>query len=74
MVICKFCYQETFCVFIYGERVYIVIQMNFIQIYFTFYDLGINLQIFVYFRSFVDPTYEVKYKGKQNSEKIQNPI
>ena len=74
MVICKFCYQETFCVFIYGERVYIVIQMNFIQIYFTFYDLGINLQIFVYFRSFADPTHEVKYKGKQNSEKIQNPI
>ena len=24
MVSCKFCYQETFCVFIYGERVYIL--------------------------------------------------
>ena len=24
MVSYKFCYQETFCVFIYGERVYIL--------------------------------------------------
>ena len=30
MVSCKFCYQETFCLFIYGDRVYI--QMYLMQI------------------------------------------
>ena len=38
---------------------------------FTFCDLGINLQIFLYFQIFVDPTHNVNYKGKQNSEKIE---
>ena len=38
---------------------------------FTFYNLGINLQIPLYFRIFVNPTRNVNYKGKQNSEKIQ---
>ena len=38
---------------------------------FTLYDLGIDLQIFLIFEFFVDPTHHVNQKGKQNSEKIQ---
>ena len=34
--------------------------------------MKINLQIFLYFRIFADPTYNVNYKGKENSEKIQS--
>ena len=33
--------------------------------------MGINLQILLYFLVFVDPTRNVNYKEKQNSEKIQ---
>ena len=44
--------------------------MYFMQIL-TFYDLGINLKIFLYFRIFADPTRNMNYKGKENSEKIQ---
>ena len=40
------------------QCIYLVIQMYFMQIYFTFYDLGIYLQILL------------NYKGKQNFEKI----
>ena len=32
---------------------------------------GIHLQILLYFPIFVDPTRNMNYKGKQNSEKIQ---
>ena len=34
--------------------------------------MEINLQIFLYFRIFADPTHNVNYKGKQNSEKIHS--
>ena len=68
MVSCKFSYQET-CVFIYGERVYLVIQMYFMQIH------GNKFTDFFYTSEFfVDPTHNVKRKRKQNSEKIQNSI
>ena len=71
IVSCKFCYEETFCVLIYGETVYIQLyRCTSCKYNFTFYDLGINLQIFQYFRIFVDPSCKMSYKGKQN-EKIQ---
>ena len=33
--------------------------------------MRIILQVFLYFRNFIDPTRDVNYNGKQNSEKIQ---
>ena len=45
--------------------------MYLLEYIFAFYDIGINLQILLYFRIFVDPTRNVNYKEKQNSEKIQ---
>ena len=61
-------YQET-CVFIYGERVHLVIHMYFMQIHGNKFT-----DFFCTSEFFVDPTHNVKCKGKQNSEKIQNSI
>ena len=44
--------------------------MYLLEYIFAFYDIGINLQILLYFRIFVDPTRNMNYKEKQNSEKI----
>ena len=67
MVSSKFCYQETFCVFIYGERVYIdiysVMQMYFMQIYFYLLGFGNKLIDFFVFPNFLLTLY-MNYKGK----------
>ena len=38
---------------------------------FTFYDLGINLQIFLYIRIFVDPIRNANYRGKQKIQRVK---
>ena len=50
--------QETFSVFIYGERVYALTSFKYI---FNFYDLGINSlnTFFCISEFFVDPTHEL---------------
>ena len=49
------------------ECIYLVIQIYFYA--------NITLPFMIWeFEIFVDPTHKVKYKGKQNYEKIQNSI
>ena len=76
MVSCKFCYQETFCLFIYGERVYILSYTNVLHanIFLLFMIWEKIYRFLCISEIFVDPRHKVKYKGKQNSEKIQNSI
>ena len=58
MVSCMSRCQETFSVFIYGERVYALTSFKYI---FNFYDLGINSlnTFFCISEFFVDPTHEL---------------
>ena len=76
MVSCKFFYQETFCVSIYGEGVYILSYTNVLHanIFLLFMIWEQIYRFLCIFEIFVDPTHKVKYKGKQNYEKIQNSI
>ena len=64
MASCKFCYQKTFCVLIYGKTVYI----------FSYTDV-LHANIFSPFMIwtfyFVDSTRNLNDKGKYKSEKIQ---
>ena len=57
--------------FMVKQCTYLVILMQFMQIYFHLFWFGINLQILLYFWIFVDPTPNLNYQEKQNSEKIQ---
>ena len=41
------------------------------EIYFYLLWYENNFTGFLYFRNFIDPTRDVNYNGKQNSEKIQ---
>ena len=67
----SFVIKKIVYLFMVKECIYLVIQMYFMQIYiFTFYDLGINLQIFLCFRIFCWRWY----KEIQNYEKIQNSV
>ena len=75
---CKLCYQETFlCTYLWWNSVYISLYrcvsckyMIWEYVNLIFYDLGINVLIFLYFQIFANPTRNVNYKEKQNSEKI----
>ena len=56
------------------ECVYLVTQMYFMQIYIYFLWYGNIYRLLCISEIFVDLTHKVKYKGKKNSEKIQNSI
>ena len=66
MVSRKFRCVEILCALIYGEFAYISCKYIF-----TFYDLGINVLILLYFWIFVDLERRVNFKEKQNSKTIQ---
>ena len=71
--IVSFVIKKLFCVIIYGETVYIFSYRDVLHgnIFLPFMVLEQIYRFFLYFRTFVDPTRNVNYKGKQNSEKIQ---
>ena len=61
--------------FMVKECTCLVTQMYFMQIYFYFLWFENECIDFLCISEiFVDPAHKVKYKGKQNSEKIQNSI
>ena len=68
-LVVRFVIKKVF-VYLFLVKLYIFSYTDVLHI-FIFYDLGINLQIFLYFRIFADPTCDVNYKRKQNSEEIQ---
>ena len=67
---CKFCHKETFCVFIYGERKYILSYTDVlhVNIFLTFMIWEWIYRFFGVSEFFVDPKHNVNYKGKKNSE------
>ena len=76
MLNCKLCHQENVSVFIYGETVY---KLSYTDVLYANILIPFMIweQIYRFFcisEFFVDPTHNMNYKGKKNSEKIQNSI
>ena len=70
---CKFHYQETWCVLIYGKILYIFSYKDVLHAtIFSPFMIWEKINRFCCISEFfIDPTRNVNYEGKQNSEKIQ---